>query len=138
MPARYMLDTDTCIYIHNRRPEPVFVRFSRLGPGEAVISVITYGELLLGAEKGQNQARDLSILQAFTYTIRAEGLPASTASHCAVIRAGLERAGTPIGANDLWIAAHARAAGLTLVRNNEREFRRVPGLAVENWAAEAA
>jgi tRNA(fMet)-specific endonuclease VapC len=65
-------------------------------------------------------------------------LPNDTASEYARIRADLERSGTPIGANDLWIAAHARAAGLTLVSNNEREFRRVPGLAVENWAAEAA
>lgn len=138
MAARFMLDTDTCIYIRNRRPEPVFVRFGLLGPGEAVISVVTYGELLLGAEKGQNQARDLSILQAFADTIQPQGLPASAASHYAIIRAGLERAGTPIGANDLWIAAHARAAGLTLVTNNEREFRRVPGLSIENWAAEAA
>jgi tRNA(fMet)-specific endonuclease VapC len=62
-------------------------------------------------------------------------LPASAGEAYGIIRAALERAGQTIGNNDLWIAAHARAAGLTLVTNNQREFKRVPGLTVENWAA---
>ena len=61
-------------------------------------------------------------------------LPAEAAEHYGEIRAVLQRKGAPIGPNDLWIAAHARAAGLVLVSNNEREFKRVPGLKVENWA----
>ena len=64
-------------------------------------------------------------------------LPMAAAEHYGHIRATLQKLGQPIGNNDLWIAAHARAEGLVLVTNNEREFRRVPGLAVENWVAAA-
>jgi len=63
-------------------------------------------------------------------------LPAAAAAHYGEIRAALQKKGAMIGPNDLWIAAHARAAALVLVSNNEREFRRVPGLKVENWAKE--
>jgi tRNA(fMet)-specific endonuclease VapC len=65
--------------------------------------------------------------------VPVEPLPKRAGEDYGDIRAALESGGTPIGNNDLWIAAHARAAGLTLVTNNEREFRRVEDLEVENW-----
>ena len=132
--ARYMLDTNICIYIRNRRPIQVLDRFRTTTPGAAVISVVTYGELRLRAEKGAQRERDLAIISALLSSIPVEPMAISAAEEYASIRADLERRGRPIGGNDLWIAAHARAAGLTLVTNNEREFRRVPGLTVENWA----
>lgn len=133
--ARFMLDTDTCIYIRRRRPEAVMQRFAALGPGDAVISVITYGELRVGAEKGRWREQDLALLEGFAGIVPIEPLPAVAGAVYARVRSDLERRGEVIGNNDLWIAAHALSAGLTLVTNNEREFRRVPGLTVENWAA---
>ena len=133
--ARFMLDSDTCIYLRRRRPAEVVRRFAALEPGEAVISVIAYGELRYGAEKHGMQ-RSIDTLDEFVALVPVEPLPPSAAVVYGSIRATLERRGETIGNNDLWIAAHALTAGLTLVTNNEREFRRVPGLSVENWAAD--
>lgn len=133
MSARYLLDSDVCIYALSRRHPAVTVRFDRLGAGEAVISAIAYGELLFGASKSRDPAAAGARLTALTLVAGIGPLPLAAAGHYAEIRRHLEAAGTPIGSNDLWIAAHARAAGLVLVSNNEREFRRVPGLQVESW-----
>jgi tRNA(fMet)-specific endonuclease VapC len=132
MPARFLLDTNICIYIRSRRPPAIRVRFESLEPGEAALSVITYGELLFGAEKSVDRARRQ--LADLAGAIAVLPLPDGAAQAYGVIRASLETKGRMIGNNDLWIAAHARAAGLVLVTNNEREFRRVPGLKIENWA----
>lgn len=134
MAARYILDTDIFIYIRSRRPPHIRTRFERLDPGEAVMSVITYGELLYGAEKSAERALAMRRLEEFAAVIPVLSLPESAAEAYGAIRAQLEKKGYMIGNNDLWIAAHVRAAGLTLVTNNEREFRRVPGLKIENWA----
>ncbi len=134
---RYMLDTDTVIHIRALR-KPAVDRFNTLAAGEAVISVVTYGELWFGAEKSRIRERALVTLEQLIASLQVEALPVSAAAVFGEVKAHLSRAGEIIGPNDLWIAAHARAASLTLVTNNEREFRRVPGLAVENWAAEAA
>ena len=134
MSARYLLDADICIYALSRRYPAVSARFDRLKAGEAVISAIAYGELLFGASKSKATAAAGARLTALTLVASLAPLPLAAAGHYAEIRRHLEAAGTLIGANDLWIAAHARAAGLVLVTNNEREFRRVPGLEIENWA----
>ena len=131
---RYMLDSDTCIYLRRKRPAEVVRRFAALEPGEAVISVIAYGELRYGAEK-HGVRRSLETLNELVALVPIEPLPPLAAAAYGAIRADLERRGETIGNNDLWIAAHALTAGLTLVTNNEREFRRLPGLSVENWAA---
>jgi tRNA(fMet)-specific endonuclease VapC len=133
MPARYLLDTNTCIYIHRGRPPEVLARFRRLQPGEAVLSVITYGELLFGAEKSTARTRVIQILEEFTSLVEVLPLSADTARFYGSIRAGLEAKGESIGSNDLWIAAHAKATNLTLVTNNEREFGRIVGLKIQNW-----
>lgn len=133
MAARYLLDTNICIYIRRRRPPEVLSRFEKLKPGEALLSVITYGELLYGAEKSVARAKAMQLLQELVGYLPVLPLPADVGEAYGVIRAELERNGEAIGNNDLWIAAHARAAKLILVTNNEREFRRIKGLKVQNW-----
>ncbi len=133
MTARYMLDTNICIYIQRQRPEKVLVRFQKLKPGDAAISVITWGELVYGAEKNKQRKKVLQLLAEFKSFVPVLPIPESAGNTYGAIRALLEAKGTPIGNNDLWIAAHAKAATLTLVTNNEREFQRVPGLKIQNW-----
>jgi tRNA(fMet)-specific endonuclease VapC len=135
MEPRYLLDTNICIYIRQRRPEEVLRRFRKLRPGEAALSVITYGELLYGAAKSSQRAAALERLRELVHFLPALAMPETAGETYGTIRAELESTGEMIGNNDLWIAAHALAAGLILVTNNEREFRRVRGLKVQNWAA---
>ena len=132
---RYLLDTDTFIYIQRRHPSAVERRFAELRPGDAVVSVIVYGELMYGAYKSKQTERSLRALDELLELVAVLPLPEEAAAVYGTLRALLERKGQIIGNNDLWIAAHAKAAGLTLVTNNVREFRRIPGLKVENWAA---
>jgi len=133
MEARFLLDTNICIYIRRKKPEEVLRRFHRLKQGEAVLSVITFGELVYGAEKSAQRAVALELLRELAQVLPVMGLPETAAEAYGTVRAELERKGQMIGNNDLWIAAHAKAAGLTLVTNNQREFQRVRGLKVENW-----
>lgn len=132
---RYLLDTNICIYIRQKRPAAVLKRFEKLAVGDAAISVITYGELLYGVEKSTDRAARFRQLDELTSLLPVLPLPERGGETYGAIRAVLERRGEKIGNNDLWIAAHARVAGLILVTNNEREFKRVPGLKVENWAS---
>jgi tRNA(fMet)-specific endonuclease VapC len=134
MAARYLLDTDICIHIRRHRPPQVLARFRQLKPGDAVLSVITYGELLYGAEKSQKPSLSLRQLEELTSLMPVMAMPPEAANAYGTIRAALESRGEVIGNNDLWIAAHARAADLILVTSNEREFRRVDGLTIQNWA----
>ena len=134
MEAQFLLDTNICIYIRRKNPEPVLRRFKTLRHGEAVLSVITFGELLYGAEKSLHRSVALQQLKELSELLPVMPLPEAAAETYGRMRAELERKGLMIGNNDLWISAHAKAAGLTLVTNNEREFRRVSGLKVQNWA----
>src|ERR1700726_4263628 len=122
MEPRYLLDTNICIYIRQSRPERVLRRFRRLRPGEAALSVITYGELLYGAAKSAFRTVALERLRELVQWLPALPLPEAAGEAYGTIRAELEAKGQMIGNNDLWIAAHAVAAGLILVTNNEREF----------------
>jgi tRNA(fMet)-specific endonuclease VapC len=135
MSIRYMLDTNMCIYLRQDRPPEVTTRFRQMQHGDAVLSVITYGELLYGAEGSQQRTRALESLARLVSLLPVLPLSEEAASAYGEIRATLENRGEMIGGNDLWIAAHAKSAGLTLVTNNEREFKRVPGLKVQNWAS---
>lgn len=136
--ARYLLDTNICIYIARHQPPEVRERFERHGADELVMSAVTYGELRFGAEKSQARERALAALGEMTRLIRVAPLPVQAGEHYGRIRAALQRSGQPIGNNDLWIAAHACAEGWTVVTNNEREFVRVEGLSVENWVGRGA
>lgn len=133
---RYLLDTNICIYIRQKRPPKVLARFEKLKAGEACLSVITYGELSYGASKSEQQNAALARLADLVTLLPVLPLPDSAAREYGVIRAYLEARGEIIGGNDLWIAAHAKAASLVLVTNNEKEFKRVPGLKVQNWVGE--
>ena len=133
--ARFLLDTNICIYIRQKRPPEVLARFEKLKAGDAVLSVVTYGELLYGAQKSKQREVALARLEDLVSLLPVREMPSAAAGEYGEIRAGLERKGETIGGNDLWIAAHAKAEGLILVTNNEREFKRVPGLKLQNWAA---
>jgi len=132
MTVRYVLDTNICIYIQRQKPEKVLTRFQKLKPGDAAISVITWGDLLYGAEKSERRKSALQLLAEFNSFVPVLPLPDNTGNTYGSIRALLKAKGIPIGNNDLWIAAHVKAAGLTLVTNNQREFQRVPGLKIQN------
>jgi len=135
METRYLLDANIVIYIRQKHPQTVLRRFDRLRPGEAGISVIAYGELLYGVMKSSQRETGLQRLRDVIQMLPALALPEEAADAYGSIRADLESRGEIIGNNDLWIAAHALASGLILVTNNEKEFRRVRGLKVQNWAA---
>jgi len=98
-----------------------------------VLSVISYGELVYGLEKSASGPAPWRALEELTQMIQVLSLPPEAANVYGSIRAALTAKGELIGANDLWIAAHARLLNLILVTNNEREFRRVPNLKTENW-----
>lgn len=134
MTLRYVLDTNICIYIAKQRPPAVAKRFSRLAAGTVGMSLITYGELRYGAGKSVRGTEAMATLQQLVELIPVLGPSALVGETYGMLRAHLERLGTPIGNNDLWIAAHALALGVTLVSNNTREFERVPKLKLQNWA----
>lgn len=134
MSCRYLLDTNICIYIRRQKPQSILDRFAQLKLGEAAISIITYGELHYGAEKSQHSARAMRELRDLMTALPILPMPIEAGRGYGEIRAFLEMRGESIGGNDLWIAAHAKSMGMILVTNNEREFRRVPGLIIENWA----
>jgi tRNA(fMet)-specific endonuclease VapC len=130
---RYLLDTNICIYVIKRRPAQMLERFNRHS-GHKAISAITLSELLHGVEKSAAPDRNLAVVENFCGRLEVLPYGGKACLHYGQIRAGLERQGLPIGVNDLHIAAHARSEGLTLVSNNLREFQRVDGLLLDNWA----
>jgi tRNA(fMet)-specific endonuclease VapC len=134
---RWMLDTNTASYVIRSRPPAVKRRFDAAGYGNLAISVVVLAELLYGAELHPTRGDDIRAdIEDFRRRLGVIPWSESAATHYAQIRAELRRAGTPIGNMDLLIAAHARAEGAVLVTNNLAEFRRVQGLALENWLLE--
>jgi tRNA(fMet)-specific endonuclease VapC len=130
---RYLLDTNICIYVIKRRPQELLETFNH-NAGLMAISAITFSELLHGVEKSAAPSRNLAAVEDFCSRLDLLPYGPKASLHYGQIRASLERSGTPIGVNDLHIAAHARSEGLTLVSNNLREFQRVDGLLLENWS----
>jgi len=129
----YMLDTNICIYIINARPPAVLERFRRERLGSISISSVTAAELAFGVAKS-GSARNREALEMFLAPLEVLPFDASAIWHYGDLRAALERRGEPIGALDTMIAAHAMASNTILVTNNTREFARVAGLRLENWA----
>lgn len=130
---RFMLDTDTCSYTMKRSHPLVLKRLQTVPVDDVCMSVVTKAELLYGVEVSPRRSHDAAALATFLPYVEAVDLNEGAALHYAEIRADMKRRGTLIGANDLFIAAHARALGLTLVTNNGRGFERVKGLTLENW-----
>jgi tRNA(fMet)-specific endonuclease VapC len=129
----YLLDTDTCAFIARQKHPKVTSRFRSHRAGDLAMSVVTYGELRVGAEKSNRYPATLNALEVFTQMVPVVPMESDVARFYSQIRLDLERRGKIIGANDLWIASHCLQLGLTLVTNNEREFSRIPNLAIENW-----
>lgn len=131
----WMLDTDILVYFINRKPgfERIARRMSGRSPGEVRLSAITLTELTFGIENGEFRSEDGKTLEGLLGFLQVDDFPGGAAQDYGEIRVSLERSGRKIGPNDLLIAAHARHLGAVLVTNNEREFRRVPGLSVQNW-----
>lgn len=131
---RYMLDTNICIYAIKRKPEIVLERLKRHEPSEICISSVTYGELVHGVEKSKSVDKNRLALALMLSNIEIMEFDSKAAEMYGRVRAKLEKAGTPIGPLDTMISGHALSLGYTLVTNNTREFERVEGLVVENWA----
>ncbi len=129
---RYMLDTDICIYVINERPAAVLARFLAHEADGIGISVITASELYWGVRKSGSR-RNLEALERFLAPLTIADYDLAAARIYGEVRTTLERKGTPIGPLDQQIATHALALQVTLVSNNLREFKRVPGLKVESW-----
>jgi tRNA(fMet)-specific endonuclease VapC len=132
---RYLLDTNTCIAYLNGRAVGIRRRLQSLPPSEVALCSVVKAELLYGARKSTNPPAVLAKLGRFFGPFHSLPFDDAAAQAYGTIRAGLEQVGTPIGPNDLMIAAIAVAGGLTLVTHNTAEFRRVPGLAIEDWEA---
>lgn len=131
---KYILDTNICIYIIKQRPAQVFAKFRTLPLGSVGISSITLAELAYGVKKSARPEKNQTALDRFLVPLDVIGFDYRAAREYGTIRAQLERLGTPIGALDMLIAAHVKSLDLTLVTNNEKEFKRVQGLTIENWA----
>ena len=129
----FLLDTDTLIYILKRRPPSVAARFEKLSPEEVAVSAISMAELTFGAERSERPARGRRAVERVADVLAVLPFDADAARAYGRLRRHLEQRGTPMGALDTLIAAHALALRATLVTNNTREFARVPGLKVENW-----
>ncbi len=130
---KVMLDTNICIYIIKRSPQSVLQRFSAFQVGDIGISTITLAELEYGAERSAQPKKNREALGEFISALDVASFDRQASEAYGKIRAMLERKGRPIGAMDLLIAAHALGLGVPLVTNNEREFKQVAGLRVENW-----
>lgn len=133
---KYLLDTNICIYIINERPPGVLERFRQHDIGEIGVSSVTVSELAYGVEKTGSKRNERALRQ-FLIPLDVLEFGDDDGFVAASIRVALEKKGKPIGPYDVLIAAHAKARGLTLVTNNEEEFRRVPGLRVQNWVDDA-
>ena len=131
----FLLDTDTCSFLINGGTEEIHRKFRVALDSEVRMSIVTLGELLVGCALRVKDSELRDRVRAFVAIVSPLALDQDVASHYANIRAGLRTKGTPMGANDLWIAAHARSAGMTLVSHNTREFKRVPDLKLEDWMA---
>jgi len=133
---RYLLDTNICIYIIKRQPPEVLHRLEFLPQGSAVMSVVTYAELRAGLEiQTANRAQDERVLALFVQRIPVLPFGESDAISFGVLRAAVRD--RQRDTMDRLIAAHAVSTGLTLVTNNEADFKDYPGLRVENWVSAA-
>jgi tRNA(fMet)-specific endonuclease VapC len=131
---RYLLDTNILIAAM-KGVERVREKLEATPLSELVLSPVVLGELELGVEKSQHREKNAARLARIVDSLQLTPLDAEASRHYGAIRAELERLGMPIGANDYWIAAQARALGAIVVTDNMGEFKRVSGLVVENWLA---
>ena len=129
----FLIDTNICIYIMNKRPPEVIHRFKNIEVGQIGISTITVSELNYGASKSNLRKQNFKRLEEFLAPFEIIPYSQSASKYYGEIRSRLENQGNVIGPLDLLIAAHALSENLTLVTNNEKEFKRIKSLKVENW-----
>ncbi|MEM9775833.1 MAG: type II toxin-antitoxin system VapC family toxin [Chloroflexota bacterium] len=129
----YFLDTNICIYLINQHPIELIEKFRKFEPFEIGLSTIVVSELAYGVAKSTRSKQNQKRLEQFLMPFQIVPYDHAAAQAYGLIRADLEAKGTPIGREDLLIAAHAHSFGVPLVTNNEKEFLRVEGLRVENW-----
>jgi tRNA(fMet)-specific endonuclease VapC len=129
----YLLDTNICVYLIKQRPAEVVRKFLALQAGEVGVSSLTVAELQFGVQRSDHPGQNQRALERLLVAFQIANFDARAAEIYGTIRTYLEKRGTPIGAFDYLIAAHALSLDTILVTNNEREFSRVPGLKVENW-----
>jgi tRNA(fMet)-specific endonuclease VapC len=131
----FMLDTNICIYLLNRRTgfETILARIDGLAYEQVVISAITLAELRYGIAKSVKKAANRTKLDFFLHQFDCLPFDAEITGYYGEIRTSLETKGTPIGPLDMLIAAHALSMTATLITDNVREFERVEGLSIENW-----
>ncbi len=130
----YLLDTNICIYIIKKQPAGVLQQVLCRQPGEIAISTITLAELEYGVARSRYPDRNRVALLQFVLSFTILGFDQRASTEYGRIRSLLESKGRPIGPMDLLLAAQAKSHNLILVTNNEKEFRRIDGLRVENWA----
>jgi len=130
---KFMLDTNICIFTIKNKPQIVREAFN-LHDGQLCISAVTLMELIYGAEKSAAPEKNLAVIEGLAARLEVWPFDNEAAAHTGMIRSELAKAGTPIGPYDQMIAGHARSRGLIVVTNNLREFERVKGLRVEDWA----
>ncbi|CAI8882916.1 tRNA(fMet)-specific endonuclease VapC [Pseudomonas sp. IT-P44] len=130
---KFMLDTNICIFTIKNKPQIVREAFNR-HDGQLCISAVTLMELIYGAEKSATPEKNLAVIEGLAARLEVWPFDNEAAAHTGMIRSELAKAGTPIGPYDQMIAGHARSRGLIVVTNNLREFERVKGLRVEDWA----
>jgi tRNA(fMet)-specific endonuclease VapC len=130
---RFLLDTDVFSVLAQQRHAPLAARIEALGFEAFGLSVISAGEIRFGLASGPQRPALTARIDILMSRISCLPLEPAVVAPYAQLRSTLRRAGTPIGPNDCWIAAHAMAHDLTLITGNQREFSRVPGLKVENW-----
>jgi tRNA(fMet)-specific endonuclease VapC len=135
---KYLIDTNICIYIMNNHPTQVVQRFKSIGVGSVGISTVTVSELHYGACKSMYIEKNLKRLDEFLRPFEVLPYDENASKHYGLIRAELEKQGRVLGPLDLLIAAHALGNRLILVTNNEREFKRIKSLSVENWIEQGA
>lgn len=128
----YLLDTNICVYVIRKRPESVYRRLSSAGERGVAISVVTAFELEAGALRAEGKHYSEAV-RLFIAELPVLPLEDSARAAYGQLRTALERRAEIIGAYDMLIAAHAFTLNATLVTNNEKEFRRVKGLRIENW-----
>lgn len=131
--AKFLLDTNICIYIQKKRPFSVFQQFARHQKADIAISAITLGELHYGVSFSDYPQKSLQKLNHFLNLITILPLPLTACEHYGKIFADLRKKGQLIGNNDMWIAAHALADDLIVITNNVNEFNRVESLTLQNW-----
>jgi tRNA(fMet)-specific endonuclease VapC len=132
--VKVLLDTDTCIHIIRQKRPDVLANFKTYDVGDIAVSSITVGELMYGALKGDAAEKNIRALEHFLQPLEVVSFDHLAAEVYGRVRLELTRFGKQIGALDMLIASQALQLGLTIITNNVREYSRIDGLTVENWA----